>query len=60
MRHSYLLMFTIETDTMQRDEPPDIEEFAAGIWDGLPKEWQDASYEGYALTGIAEMGEISR
>ena len=60
MRWGYMLLFTIVTDETQLDEPPDIEEIRQGVWDGLPKEWQDDGYDGYALVAIDSMGELTR
>ena len=60
MRHSYLLLVTIESDETARSEPPLAEEIANGITEGLPKEWFDVAYEGYAIIGIDKMGEITR
>ena len=56
--HSYLLLFTIEVEPGGR--LPEIEEIRNGVWDALPKEWQDHDYDGYALKGIDSMGELSR
>jgi hypothetical protein len=49
MRSEYEVTFVCEA--YDPSDLPTMEDFAEGIMEGLPKEWFNDHYDGYALTG---------